>query len=97
MVYAKMPDMRASEVETRQPGTCEGYRPAQGPICKAAMEVYQSVSFDRDQSLWWSVCPECGAEVEGETPEKVECSNNIEFWMTSCHITYHAVSLPPAI
>lgn len=49
----------------------EGYAPARCPVCKAAMEVYQVVSFG-DESAWWGICPECGAEDEGETAQSLE-------------------------
>jgi hypothetical protein len=35
------------------------------------MEVYKTVSFEGSEVLSIGTCPECGAEVEGETPEKV--------------------------
>jgi hypothetical protein len=41
------------------------------PVCGAAMEAYKTVSFDGTKILWIGTCPECGADVEGETLEKV--------------------------
>jgi endogenous inhibitor of DNA gyrase (YacG/DUF329 family) len=41
------------------------------PACGTAMEVYKTVSFEGSEVLSIGTCPECGAEVEGETPEKV--------------------------
>ncbi len=35
------------------------------------MEVYQTISFDDTEVLWVGTCAECGAKVEGETPEQV--------------------------
>jgi hypothetical protein len=32
------------------------------------MGLYESTDFDGTESPSWGVCPECGAEVQGETP-----------------------------
>ena len=45
--------------------TAEGYASIKCPQCSAEMGLYESTDFDGTESLWWGMCPECGAEVEG--------------------------------
>jgi hypothetical protein len=64
--------MRRSKASgTEHADTCTGCESAACLVCEAAMEVYRTVSFEGTETLWVGTCPECGAEVGGETPEKV--------------------------
>jgi hypothetical protein len=52
--------MREGNLErpTGEASAGEGYVSSACPVCGANVELYESVSFDRTDSLWIGTCPE---------------------------------------
>jgi hypothetical protein len=65
------------EAETEQPRTeqadpGDGFVQATCPVCGASMDVYEALTSGGSDLPWIGTCPTCGAEVEGETPAKLQ-------------------------
>jgi hypothetical protein len=55
------------------------------PHCKAIIELYESISFDGDEALWWGTCGDCACEVEGPEAKQMKVVQgprwNLDAWM----------------